>query len=68
MNNSDRDRSGFEFSAQAATALEEIYFTPDGANRFFRELSKKRNVELSRFKVCFFLRGNKVCVSQSKPE
>lgn len=68
MNKSERDKSGLEFSAQAATALEDINFTADGAGRFFRQISKKRSVELSRFRMHFFLRGNKVCVSQNKPE
>ena len=64
MNKSDRDRSGYEFSAQAADMLDEIEFTPDGVDRFFRALSRKSSVNLSRFRVRFFIRGGKVCVSK----
>ena len=44
--------------------LDDIEFTPEGVDRFFVELKKKPSVELTRFRVRFFLRGNKVCVSQ----
>ena len=64
MNKSDRDVSGYEFSTQAADMLDEIEFTPDGVDRFFSNLSRKSSVELSRFRVRFFIRGNKVCVSK----
>ena len=64
MDKSDRDKSGYEFSAQAASILDDIEFTSEGVERFFIELKKKPSVELSRFRVRFFLRGNKVCVSQ----
>ena len=64
MDKSDRNESGYQFSTQAAAILDKIEFTPDGVDRFFRELSKKPRVELSRYRVCFFVRGNKVCVSK----
>jgi hypothetical protein len=64
MNKSDRDVSGYEFSTQAADMLDEIEFTSDGVDRFFSNLSRKSSVELSRFRVRFFIRGNKVCVSK----
>lgn len=64
MDKSDRDRSGYLFSAQAAEVLDGIEFTSEGVDRFFTELSKKQNVNLSRFGVRFFLRGGKVCVSR----
>ena len=66
MNKADMDRSGYEFSAQAADILDEIEFTPDGVDRFFRALSRKSGVVLSRFRVRFFIRGGKVCVSKLK--
>ena len=66
MNKADMDRSGYEFSAQAADILDKIEFTPDGVDRFFRTLSRKPYVELSRFRVRFFIRGGKVCVSKLK--
>ena len=62
MNKSDRDKSGYEFSAQAADMLDGIDFTPEGVDRFFRNLSRKSYVELPRFRVRFFISGNKVCV------
>ena len=68
MNKSERDESGFVFSTQAAAILDEIYFTPEGADKFLRELSGKRSVEISRVRAHFFLRGNKVCVSQHRLE
>ena len=64
MNKSNRDGSGYEFSAQAADMLDGIDFTPEGVDRFFRNLSRKSYVELPRFRVRFFIRGNKVCVSK----
>ena len=64
MDKPDRDKSGYQFSIQAATMLDEIDFTSEGVERFFRELLKKQSVQLPRFKVRFFLRGNKVCVSK----
>ena len=66
MNEADRDRSGYEFSAQAASILNDIEFTPEGMDRFFWELKKKPIVELSRYGASFFLRGNKVCVSKQE--
>jgi hypothetical protein len=63
MDKRDMDESGYLFSTQAAEVLGKIEFTPEGVDRFFRELSERPGVELSRFKVRFFLRGNKVCVS-----
>ena len=64
MNKSDRDGNGYEFSAQAADMLDDIEFTPDGIDRFFRNLSRKPYVKLPRFRVRFFIRGDKVCVSK----
>jgi hypothetical protein len=64
MNKSDRDGSGYEFSAQAEDMLGKIEFAPEGIGRFFRNLSKKSYVELPRFRVRFFIRGGKVCVSK----
>jgi len=64
MTKADRDGSGYLFSTQAEAILDKIEFTPEGVDRFFRELSKKSDVKLTRFGVRFFLRGNKVCVSR----
>ena len=64
MNHSEREESGLQFSAQAATLLDEIYFTPDGVDRFFKDLSRKGSVELPRFRARFFIRADKVCVSR----
>ncbi len=64
MDETSRDASGYQFSTQAAETLDKIEFTQEGVSRFFIELSKKPRVELSRYKVCFFLRGGKVCLSK----
>jgi hypothetical protein len=64
MDKESRDASGYQFSTQASDALDKIEFTPEGVKRFFIELSKKPRVELSRYKVCFFIRGGKVCLSK----
>ncbi len=64
MNHSEREKSGFDFSAQAEAVLDDIEFTPEGVERFFTDLSKKGDVELPRFKARFFIRANKVCVSK----
>jgi len=55
MDKSDRDRSGYQFSTQAANMLDGIEFTPEGAERFFRALSRKSGVELPRFRARFFI-------------
>ena len=64
MTKADRDRSGYLSSTQAEAMLDEIEFTPEGVDRFFRELSNKSDVKLMRFRALFFLRGSKVCVSR----
>lgn len=65
MNKAERDKGGFLFSTQAESILDEIDFTPEGADTFFRKLSKKGSADISRYKAHFFLRGDKVCVSKS---
>ena len=68
MNKEERDKVGFQFSTQAAAILEDLEFTPEGLDRFFKELTKKKSVELSRVKAHFFLRGNKICISKHRLE
>lgn len=68
MNREERDKGGFQFSTQAEAILEDLEFTPEGADRFFKELARKKSVEISRVKAHFFLRGNKICVSKHRLE